>query len=255
MSSEQYTAEQAVPRHVAIIMDGNNRWAKLHQKKPYAGHRAGVEVIRGVLDEFQKAGVGIVTLFAFSSENWKRPSAEVNALMKLFSSYLDSEIKKLNEDQVRLRFIGRRDRLSATLLKKMDYAEQSTRGNRRTHLNIALDYGGQWDIAQSARQLAERVERGEISVADIDENMLAEGLCLRDLPDPDLCIRTANERRISNFMLWQLAYSEFYFSNALWPDFDQAEVAAALRSYAERERRYGGRLSDETNNNEGSHLA
>lgn len=254
MSSDPDSAERVVPRHVAIIMDGNNRWATHHQLKPYAGHRAGVEVIRSVLDEFQKAGVGVVTLFAFSSENWKRPTAEVNALMRLFSNYLDSEIRKLNEDQVRLRFIGRRDRLSKTLLKKMDYAEQSTRANRKTSLNIALDYGGQWDIVQSARQLAERVERGELKVADIDEQMLADGLSLHTLPDPDLCIRTAGEQRISNFMLWQLAYSEFYYSQALWPDFDTSEVRAALQSYAERERRYGGRLT-QTENSEGSHLA
>lgn len=254
MSSEPQDIAQTVPRHVAIIMDGNNRWAMGRELKPYAGHRAGVEAIRSVLDEFQSAGVGIVTLFAFSSENWQRPTAEVNALMRLFSNYLDSEIRKLNEDQVRLRFIGRRDRLSATLLKKMDYAEQSTRFNRRTSLNIALDYGGQWDIVHSARQLAERVERGELKAADIDEQSLADGLSLCHLPDPDLCIRTAGEMRISNFMLWQLAYSEFYFSNVLWPDFDAKEVRAALRSYAERERRYGGRLT-QPENSEGSHLA
>ncbi|HCS27278.1 MAG TPA: di-trans,poly-cis-decaprenylcistransferase [Spongiibacteraceae bacterium] len=254
MSFDPHAAEQAAPRHVAIIMDGNNRWAKHHDLKPYAGHRAGVEVIRNVLDEFQKAGVGIVTLFAFSSENWKRPSAEVNALMTLFSNYLDSEIRKLNEDQVRLRFIGRRDRLSNALLKKMDYAEQSTRLNRKTSLNIALDYGGQWDIAESARQLARRVERGELKADDINEQMLADCLSLCNLPDPDLCIRTAGENRISNFMLWQLAYSEFYFSQVLWPDFDATEVRAALKSYAERERRYGGRLT-QPENSEGSHFA
>ncbi len=259
MSSELRAPESTIPRHVAIIMDGNNRWAAHRELKPYAGHRAGVEVIRDVLDEFQAAGVGIVTLFAFSSENWKRPPAEVNALMKLFSNYLDSEIKKLNDDEVRLRFIGRRDRLSGALLKKMDYAEQATRANRKTSLNIALDYGGQWDILNSVRQLAERVARGELKAADIDEDLLADGLSLRHLPAPDLCIRTAGEKRISNFMLWQLAYSEFYFSEVLWPDFGREEVRAALNSYAERERRFGGRLGEtsslETNNSKGNQLA
>ncbi|MBB3045926.1 undecaprenyl diphosphate synthase [Litorivivens lipolytica] len=231
-----------VPRHVAIIMDGNNRWAKRHNLKDYAGHKAGVETIRGVLDEFQKAGVEIVTLFAFSSENWKRPSGEVTALMKLFSNYLDSEIRKLNQDGVRLRFIGRRDRLSKTLLKKMDYAEQATRANRRTSLNIALDYGGQWDIANAARQLAEEVARGERAPDSVTEEALAERLSTSHLPDPDLCIRTAGEHRLSNFLLWQLAYAEYYFCDALWPDFDAEQVQLALRSFADRERRFGGRL-------------
>ena len=251
----QHPSGVAVPRHVAIIMDGNNRWAAGKRLRPYAGHRAGVEVIRDVLDQFQKAGVGIVTLFAFSSENWRRPTAEVNALMKLFSSYLDSEIRKLQEDNVRLRFIGRRDRLSPTLLRKMEYAEQATRENRGTSLNIAFDYGGQWDILQSVRQIAERVQRGELAPAAIDERELAASLSLADLPDPDLCIRTAGEQRISNFLLWQLAYSEFYFCDVLWPDFDAGQVRKALDSYAERERRFGGRPAAAVTNHEDQHLA
>lgn len=239
-----------VPRHVAIIMDGNNRWAKRHQLKDFAGHRAGVETIRDVLDQFQKAGVKIVSLFAFSSENWRRPTAEVNALMKLFSNYLDSEIRKLNEDGVRLRFIGRRDRLSSTLLKKMDYAEQSTRANTRTCLNIALDYGGQWDIARAARQLAQQVKDGRLEPDGVTEEALAEHLSLAHLPDPDLCIRTAGEHRVSNFMLWQLAYAEFYFCEVLWPDFDAEQVRLALQNYADRERRFGGRpATAETSSN------
>ncbi len=242
--TSQPEVSKLVPRHVAIIMDGNNRWAKLHNLKDYAGHRAGVEAIRSVLDEFQKAGVEIVTLFAFSSENWKRPSSEVSALMKLFSNYLDSEIRKLNQDGVRLRFIGRRDRLSNTLLKKMDYAEQATRANKRTSLNIALDYGGQWDITQAARQLAEEVARGERTPDSVTEETLAARLSTAHLPDPDLCIRTAGEHRLSNFLLWQLAYAEYYFCDALWPDFDAEQVQLALRSYADRERRFGGRLDN-----------
>ena len=224
--TSQSEVSKLVPRHVAIIMDGNNRWAKLHNLKDYAGHRAGVEAIRGVLDEFQKAGVEIVTLFAFSSENWKRPSSEVSALMKLFSNYLDSEIRKLNQDGV----------------KKMDYAEQATRANKRTSLNIALDYGGQWDITHAARQLAEEVARGERTSDSVTEETLAARLSTAHLPDPDLCIRTAGEHRLSNFLLWQLAYAEYYFCDALWPDFDAEQVQLALRSYADRERRFGGRL-------------
>ncbi|WP_372798215.1 polyprenyl diphosphate synthase [Litorivivens sp.] len=256
MSTE--TVSQPVPRHVAIIMDGNNRWAKRRGLKDYAGHRAGVEAIREVLAAFQDAGVRTVSLFAFSSENWRRPTAEVNALMKLFSNYLDSEIRKLKEDGVRLRFIGRRDRLSKSLLTKMDYAEQSTRFNRETSLNIALDYGGQWDITQAARNLAEKVKAGELAPDEITEERLAEQLSLAHLPDPDLCIRTAGEHRLSNFLLWQLAYAEYYFCDALWPDFDRDQVTLALQSYADRERRFGGRLDaprNDNNNTKGQNLA
>ncbi len=237
----------AGPRHVAIIMDGNNRWAKRRGLKAAGGHRAGVEVIRGLLRCSRERGVQVVTLFAFSSENWQRPSLEVQALMRLFSSYLESETKQLNEDGVRMRFIGERGRFSARLRKQMDYSEQLTRFNTATTLVIAVDYGGQWDIVSAARQLAKRVEAGELRAEDIDISLFDQYTALSDLPKPDLCIRTAGEQRISNFLLWQLAYSEFYFCDCLWPDFDEVEMGRALDAFASRERRFGGRDNDNDN--------
>lgn len=243
-TTDGHARDERLPRHVAIIMDGNNRWARRRGLRGAAGHKAGVEAIRTVLDAFRQRGVHTVTLFAFSSENWQRPSAEVRALMNLFSSYLESEVRKLYEDGVRVRFIGRRDRFSRGLQKQMDYAEQLTRFNRQTTLVIAADYGGQWDIANAARVLAERVARGELAPQDIDEAQMDFHVALSDLPKPDLCIRTAGEHRISNFLLWQLAYAELYFSEVLWPDFSAADVDEALAAYARRERRFGGRAGE-----------
>jgi undecaprenyl diphosphate synthase len=206
-----------------------------------------VEVIRGLLKCSRERGVKVITLFAFSSENWQRPSMEVQALMRLFASYLDSETKKLHEDGVRMRFIGERGRFSAGLRKQMDYSEQLTRFNTETTLVIAVDYGGQWDIVSAARELAQKVEDGQLRVDDIDITLFDQHTALADLPKPDLCIRTAGEQRISNFMLWQLAYSEFYFCDCLWPDFDETELHRALDAYASRERRFGGRDNDNDN--------
>ncbi len=230
-----------IPRHVAIIMDGNNRWAKRRSLPGAAGHRAGVETIRTVLRTCRKQGVEVLTLFAFSSENWTRPSAEVAALMHLFSLYLNSEVKKLHEDGVRLHFIGRRDRLNGGLQKKMADAEQFTAGNTQSHLVIAVDYGGQWDMANAARELAMQVERGELRADQIDEALFDRHTTLAFLPKPDLLIRTAGEQRISNFLLWQCAYSEFYFTDVFWPDFGELEMLRALQVYAQRDRRFGGR--------------
>lgn len=235
----------AVPQHVAIIMDGNNRWARQRGLKGAAGHKAGVETIRTVLEAFREQGVRIVTLFAFSSENWQRPRAEVSALMRLFSNYLESEVRKLHDDGVRIRFIGRRDRFSSNLQKQMDYAEQLTRFNKKTVLVIAADYGGKWDIVSAAQALAKKVEQGDLSPADIDEAQFDFHTTLSDLPKPDLCIRTAGEQRISNFLLWQLAYAELYFSDVFWPDFSSADIQRALQAYAQRDRRFGGRKDDE----------
>ena len=234
-------ASPSIPRHVAIIMDGNNRWAKRQGLKSSAGHRAGVEVIRPLLEQTRQRGVEVVTLFAFSSENWQRPSMEVQALMRLFSSYLDSETKQLHADGVRIRFIGERNQFSSGLRKQMDYSEQLTRFNRDTQLVIAVDYGGQWDIVTAAKTLAERVQAGELSPADFSVELFDRHMSLADVPKPDLCIRTAGEQRISNFLLWQLAYSELYFSECLWPDFDVAELDRALQAYAQRDRRFGAR--------------
>lgn len=232
---------QPLPRHVAIIMDGNNRWAKRRGLPGAAGHKAGVEAIRAVLRTCRNHNIEILTLFAFSSENWQRPAAEVSALMQLFSTYLNSEVKKLHEDNVRLRFIGERNRLKTGLLKKMAQAEQLTAGNTTSTLVIAVDYGGQADIANAARLLAEKVARGELRPEQIDTQLLDSATALADLPKPDLLIRTAGEQRISNFMLWQLAYTEFYFTESYWPDFGELEMSRALQAFAQRERRYGGR--------------
>ncbi len=246
---------ESVPRHIAFIMDGNNRWARANGKNSSAGHRAGMEAIRGVLSACRDEGVRIVTLFAFSSENWSRPGPEVSALMRLFGSYLDSEAQQLNKDGVRLRFIGRRDRFSSALRRKMDYAEQLTRANRETQLVIAADYGGRWDIAEAAKSAALEVQQGRMEPEAITEEWLDRRLSTGDLPPPDLCVRSAGEQRISNFLLWQLAYSELYFSDRYWPDFDAVEIERIIDAYTKRERRYGGRPgeSEPAPDNEAKH--
>lgn len=235
------TGPQRIPRHVAIIMDGNNRWAKRRSLPGTAGHKAGVECIREVLRCCREQGIEVLTLFAFSSENWQRPSAEVSALMRLFATYLGSEVKKLHRDDVRLRFIGQRSRLKPVLQQRMVEAEQLTAANRGATLVIAVDYGGQWDIAQAARTLAQRVARGELAPEQIDEQLFDQAISLADLPRPDLLIRTAGEQRISNFLLWQLAYTELHFTDTLWPDFGERDMLAAIAAFGRRDRRYGGR--------------
>ena len=234
-----------VPRHVAIIMDGNNRWARQRQLSGVAGHRAGVEVVRDVLKACAPRGIEVLTLFAFSSENWGRPEGEVRGLMALLANYLRREVRKLNDDDVCLRFMGRRDRFSPRLQRLMQRCEEETRGNQRT-LVLALDYGGRWDIANAVQQLAAKVGAGALSVDAIDESALAAELSLSDLPPPDLCIRTAGEQRISNFMLWQFAYAELWFTDTLWPDFSVADLDKALEDFARRERRFGLRQSPAT---------
>jgi undecaprenyl diphosphate synthase len=243
-------AVRDIPEHLAIIMDGNSRWAKRCGKSTPAGHRAGVETVRKVLRLCADHKIKIVTLFAFSSENWQRPSTEVNALMTLFSTYLKREIKKLSDDGVRVRFIGDRQRFSPALVRQMDYAEQLTANNSDTTLVIAVDYGGRWDITHAARQLAVRVQSGELQPEQINEQLLNSCLSTADLPEPDLCIRTAGEQRISNFLLWQLAYAELFFTDTLWPDFDEADMLAALASYQQRQRRFGGRAQTQVDNNQ-----
>ena len=233
-----------VPQHLAIIMDGNGRWAKRQGKSTSMGHKAGVETVRTVLQLVKDNGIKIVTLFAFSSENWQRPSLEVKALMALFSTYLKNEIQQLHQDGVCVRFIGNRQRFNGSLIEQMDYAEQLTSDNTDTTLVIAVDYGGQWDIANAAKQLAEQVKAGTLEPGQIDETLLDQYIALADLPKPDLCIRTAGEQRMSNFLLWQMAYSEFFFTDTLWPDFGEQEMQAALASYKQRDRRYGGREED-----------
>ena len=229
-----------VPRHVAIIMDGNGRWAAQHGEPRHQGHRAGAESVRQAVETCARAGVDALTLFAFSSENWRRPAAEVSMLMELFLRVLDRESERLNRNGIRLNVIGDRERFSQRLQQRCASAEQLTQGNARMQLNIAASYGGRWDIAQAARQLAAEVAAGKRSLESIDEAALGEQVCLHHLPEPDLFVRTGGEQRISNFMLWQLAYTELYFTPVLWPDFDSDQMQAALTWFSQRERRFGG---------------
>ena len=225
-------------RHVAVIMDGNNRWAKRRGLPGPAGHKAGVERVRDALQTCQAAGVELLTVFAFSSENWQRPALEVAALMQLFSSYLKGEQKKLKEEGVALRIIGDRTRFSDKLRKQIDEAEAFTAGGSMT-LAIAADYGGRWDITQAARKLAEACARGDLKPADIDETLFNRAVCLGDMPPVDLLIRTGGEKRISNFLLWHAAYAELYFSDLYWPDFDSGAMRAAMADFHTRQRRFG----------------
>ncbi|MBV6417996.1 MAG: Ditrans,polycis-undecaprenyl-diphosphate synthase ((2E,6E)-farnesyl-diphosphate specific) [Steroidobacteraceae bacterium] len=228
-----------LPRHVAIIMDGNGRWAERRGLARHAGHREGVPVVRMCVEECVRHGIGALTLFAFSSENWGRPEAEVANLMTLFFDALEREVDDLDRNGVRLRVIGDRHALSVRLQGRVADAERRTAGNTRLALQIAVSYGGRWDIVQAARRLAAEVGAGSLRAADIDETRFGGALALGDVPDPDLFIRTGGERRISNFLLWNLAYTELWFTDALWPDFDAAALGAALEDYAGRKRRFG----------------
>ena len=231
--------KRELPRHVAVIMDGNGRWAEQRGKPRYAGHRAGVKPVRLAVEKAAENGLDCLTLFAFSSENWRRPAEEVSRLMGLLIDVLRREIDELHRNDVRLRFVGQVDRLSERLQKSMRDACDLTADNRGLTLVIAVAYGGRWDITQAARGLAAQVGAGEIALDDIDEDRVAKSLVLGDLPDPDLLIRTGGEKRISNFLLWNLAYSEFHFSDALWPDFDAAELDVAIADFTHRQRRFG----------------
>ena len=245
-SSHSESIDAVIPRHVAVIMDGNNRWAKRNGVSGPAGHRAGVEAVRGILRACQDHGVEVLTLFAFSSENWGRPKPEVRALLALLSRYLRNEVRELHEDGIRMRFIGERGRFSARLQKLMQQSEQLTAGNAGATVVIAVDYGGQWDIAQAVQKLALQVQNGSLQPLDITPQLIDRNVSISDLPSPDLCIRTGGDARISNFMLWQFAYSELYFTNTLWPDFGELEFARALADYSRRERRFGLRESGES---------
>jgi undecaprenyl diphosphate synthase len=229
----------ASPQHVAIIMDGNGRWARSRGLPRAAGHRASIKVVRRMVEECANRNVQFLTLFAFSSENWLRPPDEVGMLMNLFLDALAREIADLHRSQVRLRFIGDRGSLGVELARRMQDAEQLTRGNSGLSLMVAVAYGGRWDIAQACRSLAAEVAGGRLAAADIGEAEVAERLALAGIPDPDLLIRTGGEQRVSNFLLWNLAYAELYFSDVLWPEFSVAHLAAAFEHYAQRERRFG----------------
>jgi len=220
-------------------MDGNGRWAEARGLVRHAGHKEGVRPVRLVIEECSKRGVGALTLFAFSSENWRRPSIEVSSLMQLFLDAIDREVEDLHKNKVRLRFIGDRHSLSVKLQARMAASEALTAGNSGLKLQVAVSYGGRWDIVQAARRLAAEVASGALSIEAIDESRFARELQLGDVSDPDLFIRTGGDHRISNFLLWNLAYTELFVSDTLWPDFDVAALEAALASYERRERRFG----------------
>jgi undecaprenyl diphosphate synthase len=228
-----------LPRHIAIVMDGNGRWAQARHRPRAFGHRAGQKAVRATIEFCLRRGIDALTLFAFSSENWQRPKAEVGALMELFLKALDREVDELHGYGVRIRFIGELSAFAPALRERMHAAMAKTQANTKLALNIAVNYGGRWDIANAASQAALAVQRGEIAADALDEKSLAPYFCLADLPAVDLFIRTGGEQRISNFLLWQAAYTELYFSDVLWPDFDPACLERALQEFARRERRYG----------------
>ncbi len=227
------------PRHIAIIMDGNGRWAKQRSLPRFAGHKAGVESLRQIVKACVERKIEVLTMFAFSSENWRRPLQEVNYLMELFIFALKREVKKLHEQNIQLRIIGDRSRFDDKLCKAMLEAEELTLKNTGLKLVIAANYGGQWDISEAMRKLAIEIEQGRLTSAQISPKLIATQITLADLPAPDLFIRTSGEQRISNFLLWQLAYTELYFAKVHWPDFTAAELDKALSFYANRERRFG----------------
>jgi undecaprenyl diphosphate synthase len=228
-----------LPGHVAIIMDGNGRWARQRGLPRTAGHRAGVKSVRAVVEESVRQGVEVLTLFAFSSENWRRPASEVAVLLQLFMSTLRGEVKRLNENGVQLRVVGERGAFPEKLQARIEEAEAHTCGNCTLILQIAANYGGRWDITRAARRLAAAVAVGELAPEAIDEAAVAARLSFADISDPDLFIRTGGEQRLSNFLLWQSAYSELYFTDLLWPEFDAEAYGRALTEYARRQRRFG----------------
>jgi undecaprenyl diphosphate synthase len=227
------------PQHVAIIMDGNGRWARSRGLPRPAGHRASIKVVRRAVEECANRNVRYLTLFAFSSENWRRPPDEVGMLMNLFLDALVREVENLHRNRVRLRFIGDRELLGRELAQRMDDGESLTEANDGLELLVAVAYGGRWDIAQACRSLAGDVAAGKMAAAEIGEAQIGARLALGGIPDPDLLIRTGGEKRVSNFLLWNLAYTELYFTDVLWPEFTPAHLDSALAFYAERERRFG----------------
>ena len=234
-------AETTLPRHVAIIMDGNGRWAKARHLPRAAGHREGAEAVRRTVTASRELGIEFLTIYAFSSENWKRPDEEVSDLMGLLRVYLQREIKELDKQGIRLRIIGDKTQLSADICKLIDDGERKTADNSDMVLTIAINYGGQAELAMAMRCIAEGVKEGKINPDDIDEEFISKNLYTRDIPDPDLVIRTSGEQRLSNFLLWQAAYSELMFVDDYWPDFDKQKLVSALNAFAERDRRFGAR--------------
>ena len=237
MSQKAETA--CVPRHVAVIMDGNGHWAKRRMQPRLFGHRAGAESLRAVLRACREAGVEYLTVYAFSTENWVRPKDEVSGLMSLLKTFLKKDERELHENQVRLRVTGRIQDLPAAVRSELERVMEATKHYEKGHLILALSYGGRTEIVDAVRVLAADAKAGRIDPEKIDEKAIAARLYLPDVPDPDLMIRTSGELRLSNFLLWELSYSEFYFTETLWPDFREPDFAKALDEYARRQRRYG----------------
>ena len=242
MANDDLTAvdsELNNPRHIAIIMDGNGRWAQKRFMPRAVGHQAGVKAVRKIVEYCATHNIEVLTLFAFSSENWRRPEAEVSLLMALFMATLQREINKLDRNSIRLRFIGDRSAFSDKLQKKMAEGEAQTQNNKALTVVIAANYGGHWDMCQAFLQVQKKMAAGELKTEDINDQLINQYLSTAGLPDPDLFIRTGGEQRVSNFMLWQLAYAELYFTATLWPDFDQNSLEDAIKSFRSRQRRFG----------------
>jgi undecaprenyl diphosphate synthase len=229
----------SVPKHIAIVMDGNGRWAEARGLPRHAGHKEGVRPVRMCIEECAHRKIGALTLFAFSSENWQRPAVEVGTLMQLFLDSLDKEVEELHRNGVRMRFIGDRQALSVRLQSRMAASEALTAGNTVLNMQVAVNYGGRWDILQATRRLAAQVASGSLRPEDLDEQRFSSQLALADVGDPDLFIRTGGDHRISNFLLWNLAYTELHVCDTLWPDFDVPQFEAALAAFMSRERRFG----------------
>ncbi|CAM4237430.1 isoprenyl transferase [Vibrio agarivorans] len=238
MQTNQLSTD-SLPQHIAVIMDGNGRWAKEQGKPRVFGHKNGVRAVRKTISSASRLGIKAVTLFAFSSENWARPQEEVGVLMELFITVLSTEVKKLHKNNLRLRVIGDKRRFSERLQEKIAKAEALTENNTGMVINIAANYGGKWDITEAARNVAKLVASGELAPEEIDEAVITQHLTMSDLPEVDLLIRTSGECRISNFMLWQLAYAEMYFTPVYWPDFGEDNLVEAVTWFVNRERRFG----------------
>jgi len=240
-SAELDTGVSAIPDHIAIIMDGNNRWAKKRSLPGAAGHRAGAKLLRPIAEACVDHGVTYLTVFAVSTENWHRPIGEVSVLMDLMRYVMKNDINDLHAKGVRLRIIGDRSRFAPDIRAMMDQCENLTKDNTELNMSVAVNFGGRWDITMAAKALAQRVERGELSSADINEKMLATHLSLSEVGEPDLLIRTGGDHRVSNFLLWDLAYTEMYFTDLFWPEFDADQLKIAIDDYAVRQRRFGRR--------------
>jgi len=239
MSESELPEFDRIPKHVAIVMDGNNRWAKRRHLPGVAGHKAGIKSVRTVIEQAARLEVEVLTLFAFSSENWQRPEKEVNALMQLFLTALQKEVKKLHKYNIRLLIIGDVSGFSDVIQEHIHKALELTKDNTGLTLAIAANYGGRWDITHAAQLIAQEVQAGKLISSDITPELFSKYTCLGDLPEPDLCIRTSGEQRISNFMLWQFAYTEFIFTKTLWPDFGKEDFWAAIDAFNGRTRRFG----------------